>query len=123
MPNPFLNPGEGTPLRKVSGATGNTLEAPDNTTIPAGGYTELVAAHEGLNMNFLLVFAAAATGSVDIQRCPTTAAAASDTVDSNSVSAVNSFPWSAGEPLTGYHRVYNNTDQNATVYYNNVKHV
>lgn len=122
MPNPFLNPGAGTALRKVTASTGNALAAPETTVIPDAGYTEIVAAHEGAQMIFLFIFAAAATGTVVIEEViDSSASVAGETFATETVTADRVHRWNAGEPLTGYFRIKNTSGQNMTVYYNQAK--
>lgn len=120
MSNPFLYPGRGKLLRKVSGATGNSVSDPEVTAIPDGSYSEIVNAQEGLDMCFEFVFGAAATGSVVIQKVPDPAAAGTaDTFDTVTLTAAHSANWSAGEPLIGPFRLLNSSGQTLTAYYNN----
>lgn len=121
MSNPFLNQGPGTLLRKVTGASGNVPSVPETTTIPAGGYTETVAGQEGLEILFWLVFDEAATGDIVVQRLTNRAAQHSNDHGTVTIAGLASYCWAAGETLVGYYRVYNNTDQPATVAYNNRK--
>lgn len=121
MSNPFLNPGAGTPLKKVSGSTGNAPDVPPVTVIPAGAWSETFNAHEGQNVILYFTFAAAATGSVIIEELiDSGASVAGEQFDTVPVSAERVARWGAGEPLTGPFRVKNGTNQNMTAYYNNV---
>jgi hypothetical protein len=115
--NPFLYEGRGKALRQVTGATGNTLTAPDTTTIANNGYSELIAAHDCLELIFLFVFGAAATGSVVIEEVPDqTATGTSNTFDTVTVTAATSANWNAGQAMTGFYRIKNTSGQNVTVY-------
>ncbi len=119
MLHPFMNADVGVPLRKVSGATGNALAAPATTVIPNEGYTEIVNGHDGEELTFWFVFAAAATGDVVIERCPTNGAAVSEEHETITVAGSRCISWAAGETLVGFYRVKNETDQNVVVNHNN----
>lgn len=114
--NPFLHPGRGVALRRATGATGNTLTSPETTTIPAGGYTEVVGGADCLEMMFEAVFAAAATGDVVVRELTTPGAAAGETFSTDTLAGELIWRFNAGEPLSGFFQVYNNTDQAATIY-------
>lgn len=117
MRNPFLYPGRGKALRRVTGSTGNTPYGPETTTIPDGEYSELIAAHDCRDLLFEFVFAAAATGTVGIEKvADETASTGGESFSSESVSAALTHNWSAGEPLIGFFRIKNASGQDLTAY-------
>jgi hypothetical protein len=120
MQNPFVYPGRGKILRKVTGSTLNLATNPETTTIPNNGYSETVQFHEGLEAGFEFVFGSAASGDVLVEKvADPTAAVAGTTFDTISASSELSKNWNAGEFLIGSFRIKNTSGQDVTVYYNN----
>lgn len=117
MNNPFLYPGRGKTLRRVTGSTGNTIFAPETTTIPNGGFSELIAAHDARELMFEFVFDAAATGDVLIEKVfDQTASVAGETFATKTVAASRSANWNAVNALVGFFRIQNTSGQSLTVY-------
>ena len=116
MQNPFLHTGPGLALKRATAATGNVPTTPETTTIPAGGYSEVVGGHDGTRLLFHAVFAAAATGDMVVRQVTEKVATAGETYDDDALAGKLMWNWNSGEPLPGYFQIYNNTDQSATVY-------
>lgn len=116
MQNPFLYSGPGKALRKAAASTGNVVT--ETTTIPAGGYSEVVGGHDCKELLFHADFAAAATGDMVVRQVTTETATAGETYDTDTLAAKLMWNWNAGEALLGFWQIYNNTDQSATVYVN-----
>ena len=115
--NPFLYPGRGLALRRATASTLNQLTTPETTTIPNGGFSEIIGAHDCKELMFDFVFAAAATGDVLIEEViDATASVAGETFSTLTVAAERSAKWNAGEALTGFFRIQNTSGQSITVY-------
>lgn len=117
MHQPFMFSGKGQALRKVTASTGNSLSMPETTTIPDGGYTEIVAGHDCSELIFLLEFAAAATGTFVVEEVlDISASVAGEIFDTITVTAERVGRWNAGERLPGYFRLKNSSGQNVVIY-------
>ena len=116
MQNQFLFPGIGKVVRQATSSTNNI--APEDTSIETAGYSEWVAAHDCIELLFAFVFAAAATGSIVIQRCADPTAAVSETHETVTITASRFQSWAAGETLLGYYRILNSSGQTMTLYHN-----
>lgn len=117
MQNPFLYPGRGQTLRSVTGSTGNTITTPETTTIANNGFSEVIAAHDCLELLFEFVFGVAATGSVLIEKCSDARVTnAGTTFATVTAAAEESKNWAAGVPMVGFFRIKNTSGQNVTVY-------
>lgn len=116
MQTPFFYPGRGIELRRVTASTGNTLYAPETSTIPNNGYSEIVTGADCLEMLADIVFGAAATGSVLVEKVSTqNATSAGETFDTITVTAQLSTNWNAGEALNGFYRFKNTSGQTMVV--------
>jgi hypothetical protein len=120
MQSPFVYAGRGRPLKKVLASTGNQIAADRTTTIPNNGYSEIFAAHEGIEPILEFAFAAAATGDVLIEQvADEVATVAGATYATVSVVAALVGRWNAGKPLSGLFRIKNTSGQSLVAYYNN----
>lgn len=117
MQNPFLYPGRGLALRAVAASTGNALAVPETTTIPNSGFSEIIAAHDCLELSFEFVFGAAATGNVLIEEViDKTASVAGETYATVAATSERIVRWNAGKPLQGMFRIQNTSGQSLTAY-------
>lgn len=116
MQNPFIYPPGGRALRKATASTGNVL-SPQTYTIPAGGYSEVISANDCLEILFRAAFAVAATGDMVVRQVTDEVATAGETFDTEAIAGVLSWNWNAGEALSGFFHIFNNSDQSATIYH------
>lgn len=113
MQNPFLYPGQGLPLRKVEGDTGNVLT--QETTVDNGEYTESIGAHDCLELMFSGTLNGAASGDILVEQSGTPDFAHYHTFATIDLAAGDrAFSWSAGEPMAGFFRLKNESGARLT---------
>lgn len=126
MNNIFLHPGHGIALRKVANSTGNVVS--EDTTIPDGGYSEIFSGNDCKEWMLLFMFEADETpdslgtegsteGSLAVEQMwDADATYVGDDFDSVTVSTEKITRFNAGECLTGYFRVRNDSGRAVTAY-------
>lgn len=116
MQNQFAIAGIGVALRQALITSG---DKPNNTTtILNGEYSESFAAHDCIEVLLSFIFAAAATGTIVIQRSSVASFATVETHETVTITASLFQSWAAGETLGGFYRVLNSSGQTLTVYLN-----
>lgn len=109
--------GLGRLLRTAGSATADKPNEGD-TTIASGEYSESFAGHDCIEVMLAMSFAAPATGDVVIQRSSSPSFATAEDHETIAVTASSFRSWAAGETLTGFFRIMNDSGQTMSVYLN-----
>lgn len=115
--NPFLHPGRGVKLRYVPLSSGDLTDHTEE--IPAGGYSEVVAGHGGLDISFEMVAKVGAiSGDVLIEECDDPHAAnGGQTYDTVTFTSQSVRKWNASTPVSGFFRINNTLAGSIVVYF------